>query len=108
MAARLRERGHDVEAVLDRLDLAGHADPVVFAAACRERRAIVTDDVRDYRTLAAEVLRGGDAHFGLVLTSNRRWPRHRRETFSGLVAKLDELLAAEADVQALRNREVWP
>lgn len=47
----LREAGHDVQTVLDE-QLGGHSDADVFAAATREKRALITldKDFADIRT----------------------------------------------------------
>jgi hypothetical protein len=101
---QLRRRGHDVTAVAERPELRGQPDPVVFDTAVAEVRAVVTENVADYRPLAADRLRQGDTYPGLILTSNRRFPRHDRRTAGRLVVALDALLAADPD---LTNQEYW-
>src|SRR5437762_13027670 len=93
IAVQLRRRGHDVVAVTERLDLRGQPDAIVFAAAQEEERAVVTENVSDYRPLAAYWIEQGRTHAGLILTSNRRFPRHDPRTTGRLVASLDELLS---------------
>jgi hypothetical protein len=61
-----------VEAVAERDDLAGRSDRVVFEAACSEGRAVVTNNIKDFRPLAAEYLAVGKAHSGLVLLPSAR------------------------------------
>ena len=53
IAVALRER-HRVDAVSvrERPDLAGHPDVEVFSSAQAEGRAVVTENVRDFRPLA--------------------------------------------------------
>ncbi len=106
IAVALRQRGHDVEAVKDRLDLIGRPDPVGFAVAQAEGRAIVTENVADFRPLAAECLREGRSHSGLILTSNKRHPRHEIASFDRLVDALDSLLAVHGQDSAM-NLEHW-
>ena len=53
IARELRERGHDVLAVADRPGWIALSDPEVMALARTERRAVVTNNLRDYRPLRA-------------------------------------------------------
>lgn len=99
VAAELRERGHDAAAVAERPDLRGRPDEVVFTAALKEDRAIVTEDVADYRPLASASLRDGRSCPTLVLTSNRRYPRASRRTAGRLVIALDRLLRERDSLQ---------
>ncbi|MFL5839912.1 MAG: DUF5615 family PIN-like protein [Thermoleophilaceae bacterium] len=59
IARQLRDRGHDVVAVGERSDLRGRSDRVHFASLPDERRAIVTRDLGDFRSLLAAALRSG-------------------------------------------------
>jgi predicted nuclease of predicted toxin-antitoxin system len=103
-ARQLRRRGHDVMAVAERPELRGKPDEVVFSAAQAEGRAVVTENVADYLPLAAARTQAGQAHFGLILTSNRRYPRQEPRTLGRLVAALDELLSGGLDETSL---EYW-
>ena len=94
IAAALRERGHDVVAVAERSDLRGKPDDVIFSEAQVDGRAIVTENVVDYRPLASEALRAGRTAPTLILTSNRAYPRASRRTVGRLVLALDSLLSA--------------
>lgn len=107
VAAALSERGHDVEAAVARKDLSGQPDAVLFSRAQTEGRAIVTDDVADFRPLARWALERDGTHAGLVFTSDRRWSRHRQQTFRRLVHALDELLTSHPADGALADREIW-
>ncbi|TAK33447.1 MAG: hypothetical protein EPO21_12780 [Chloroflexota bacterium] len=104
IAVQLRQRGHDVIAVAERPDLRGQPDTVVFAAAQAELRPIVTENVIDYRPLAAHELRRGNCHAGLIFTTNRRFPRHDSRTTGRMVAALAVLLSMDLDVG---NLEHW-
>jgi hypothetical protein len=104
IASELRRRGHDVVAVAERDDLRGKPDEDVFIAAQRERRAIVTENVADYRPLILSSLASGSTHSGLILTSNRRFPRSERAVAGQVISALLELLAGDHD---LTNREWW-
>ena len=48
IAARLRDKGYDVEAVVDCADLVGSTDREVLALAARQGRAVVTNNVKDF------------------------------------------------------------
>src|SRR5436305_645361 len=100
VADQLLLRGHDVSAVVQRADLCGLPDPSVFAAAQAEGRAIVTENVVDYRPLAAQALQAGGSHAGLVFTTNRSFPRHDPRIVGHLVTALDALLSAGLDLTA--------
>jgi predicted nuclease of predicted toxin-antitoxin system len=67
IARDLRERGHDVLAVAEHPGWAALSDPEVLAVARTERRAIVTNNLRDYRPLHSDAITpGGPGHFGMV------------------------------------------
>ncbi len=104
IASQLRGRGHDVHAVAERAELRGQPDSVVFVIAQTEGRAVVTENVVDYRPLAAEAISRGGSHCGLVLTSNRRFSRHDPRTVGRLVTALHELLSTDLDIT---DREHW-
>ncbi len=69
IAALLRQAGHDVEAVADR---AGLSDRVILEVACRENRAVITNNIKDFRRLAAQWLARGRVHAGLILLPSSR------------------------------------
>lgn len=104
LAEQLRLRGYDVVSVHERSDLEGRSDDLILRAALREGRAIVTENYPDFRTRMARALHDWGGHSGLVLTSNRRFPRHRRATLGRVVIALTALLDADPD---LTNQEVW-
>jgi len=108
IARRLRDLGHDVVAVTERPGLRGRADRVHLAGMSTERRAIVTEDVGDFRPLLAEAMRRGDPTWGLVLVSPRRFPRAGSEV-GRLVAALDALLRErpEDDAALAAGGEIW-
>ena len=100
IAAALRERGHDVAAVAERPDLRGRSDEVIFAEALADARAIVTENVVDYRPLASAALRAGRTSPPLIFTSNRAYPRASRRTTGRLVVALDTLLTTRESLQS--------
>jgi hypothetical protein len=95
VAEQLRARGHDVVSVHDpeyrRLE--GAPDEEVFTAALGDERALVTENVPDFRRLEANALSRGEAAPTLVFTSNRQFPRGEPRTTGRLVAALHALLS---------------
>lgn len=68
IAELLRARGHDAEAVTARPDLPSNApDAQLMELAHSERRAIVTNNIKDFRPIAAQRLASGEGHSGLIL-----------------------------------------
>ena len=108
IAKRLRDKHqHDVVAVVERDDLKGLPDADIFLAAQEDYRAVVTENVRDFRPIAREWQAMGKVHFGLVLTTDRRFPRAHSRTAGRLVRGLNDLIEAEAAPQPASNREIW-
>jgi hypothetical protein len=104
IAQQLRQRGHDVESVAERADLRGQPDATIFAIAQLEGRAILTENVRDFRALAERLMRDGHAHAGLIFTSNRTLPRGDARALGRAVIALDELLSTHREQNIL---ELW-
>lgn len=94
VAEQLRARGHDVVSVHDpeyrSLEVA--PDEEIFAAALAEERALMTENVPDFRRLEAAALARSESHATLVFTSNRQFPRGEPGTIGRLVEALDALL----------------
>ena len=108
IAKRLRdEHGHDVIAVAEQDELRGLPDADVFLAAQDQERSIVTENVRDFRPIAREWQAMGRVHFGLVLTTNRTFPRAHSRTVGRLVRALSDLIDDEAGTSTPSNREIW-
>jgi Domain of unknown function (DUF5615) len=106
LAVELRARGHDVISVHDpgHAIVAGATDADVLAAAQGEQRALVTENVRDYRPLEIGLLADGLHHAGLIYTSNRQFPRGNPATLGRLVRALDVLLREGQDI---RDRSIF-
>jgi predicted nuclease of predicted toxin-antitoxin system len=68
----LRRAGYDVVAVAERDDLVGSSDRAIFDVASSEGRAVVTNNVKDFRPLAAKRLAQGRTHPGLILLPSTR------------------------------------
>jgi hypothetical protein len=106
IARELRERGHDVLAMAEHPGWAALSDPEVVAVARTERRAIVTNNLGDYRPLHADAITpGGPGHFGMVFMpgSYRRTRADTGRIISALEAKLTEYPGDED----LANGECW-
>jgi len=92
IAHRLRERGLDVEAVVEWSDLAEKPDREVLDSANREGRAVVTNNIKDFRPIAAERLAEGRGHAGLILVQASRG---RRRADTGRLADAIETVMRE-------------
>jgi predicted nuclease of predicted toxin-antitoxin system len=100
IAEQLRSRGYDVVSIHDpdQRVLEGAPDEEVFAAAVAQGRAVVTENVPDFRRLEAAALAGGTPCPGLIYTTNRQFPRGNPATAGRMVLALAELLADPATV----------
>lgn len=106
IAAELRSSGHDVVAIKDQAEWQAKSDPEVVALARAERRAIVTNNVRDYRPLHAELVAGdGEGHAGMVFVP-ANMPRTKAAT-GQLVVALEAKLAEYPGDDDLANGEAW-
>lgn len=105
VAEELRKRGQDVVAVSE-TELRGVADDDVLRWAVADRRAVVTNDMRDFRLLHARHLTMATSHYGIVLVSGQRRSL-RRAGIRGLVQALDRLLAELPGEDALTDREIF-
>jgi hypothetical protein len=88
IAEGLRRRRHDAVAVTERPELRNLPDPELFAAAQAERRAVVTENIRDFVPIADDYETRGIAHHGLVLVHPAAYPRGRSRTIGLLVTAL--------------------
>ena len=106
IAKLLRDDGYDVIAIAERREWRELADVDVLAMAIADRRAVVTEDVRDSAILHRRVLDEGQAHYGIVLIPARRFPR-RREAPGALATALRKLLGASRSEDSLRGQLIW-
>jgi predicted nuclease of predicted toxin-antitoxin system len=90
IARQLRARGHDVVAVKERKDLESRSDRVHFATMADQRRAIVTQDLGDFRPLLTEVMRAGMETYGLICVSSK-FPLNKR-AIGAAIRALEHLL----------------
>jgi len=106
IAQSLRKEGFDVIAVAERPELREIADADVLAAAIADRRAVVTEDVRDFTILHRHFLEKGQTHCGILLTSRTRFLRHKAGR-RALLAALRSALREHESEDALRDQLIW-
>ncbi|GAC1576369.1 MAG: hypothetical protein NVS3B18_10170 [Candidatus Dormibacteria bacterium] len=101
LAQQLRARGHDVVSAHDpdyrRLE--GAPDAEVFAVAAAEDRALVTENVPDFRRLETDAFARGEKRPALIFTSNRQFPRGDAGTTGRLVEALHRLMSEASTLQ---------
>ena len=103
IAVMLRQAGYDIDAVASREDLAGRSDRIIFEVACSEGRAVVTNNIKDFRPLAAEWLAQGRVHAGLILLPSA--PTRTRNAIGAVAAAIENVLRDHPD--GLSGRERW-
>lgn len=103
---QLRERGHDAVAIKERAEWHGMTDADVMALARREHRAVVTNNLRDFRPLHHEaVMPGGLGHSGVVFV-----PGGYRRTVADtgrLIEALEALVKHCPGERGLADGEAW-
>lgn len=107
IARQLRACGHDVIAVKERAELIGRPDRVHFAAMPEQRRAIVTQDLGDFRPLLAQAVRAGTRTYGLVCVPAR--VSLSRRAIGQVVRSLEQFLLENPEDDDLIDRggETW-
>jgi len=105
-AELLRREGHDVISATEYTRLRGRPDAEILQTALGERRAVVTENVRDFAVLHRHWIDEGRSHYGIVLTSRRRFLR-RKGAVRPLVDALRALLRAHPSDDALRDQLIW-
>lgn len=103
IARLLRERGLDAQAVVERADLLQAADREVMETGAREQRAVVTNNVKDFRPLAAGRIADGCDHAGLILLPATR---SRSRNAAGRLAEAIEAVMANHPA-GISNAEHW-
>ncbi len=105
IAERLRDKGHDVLAVIERgWEL--EEDEALLALCHEEKRALQTNNVADFSVIARRWAAQGRSHAGLVFTSDASVPRSRK-TIGRYVQALDRLMRTLAGDEALFDQVRW-
>jgi len=106
IARELPKRGYDAEAIAGNPGREAMSDPEVLVLARAERRAIVTNNLRDYRPLHnSAIVPGADGHFGMIFIPGS-YRRTRADT-GRIIAALEAILAKHPGETDLINGETW-
>jgi len=103
IAGLLRERGLDAEAVVERSDLLQAPDRELMETARREERAVVSNNIKDFRPLAAERIADGRGHAGLILLPASR--SRSRDATGALADAIEAVMRAYP--QGMPSAEHW-
>jgi predicted nuclease of predicted toxin-antitoxin system len=103
IALLLRKAGYDVIAVAERDDLAGSTDNVIVEVASTEERAVITNNVKDFRPLVAGRLAQGRTHPGLILLPSKR--TRTRASVAAMARAIEQVLHEHPD--GLSGSERW-
>jgi predicted nuclease of predicted toxin-antitoxin system len=103
IAELLRRFGHDVKAVAERPDLTASSDRNILEVACAEGRTVITNNIKDFRPLAAEWLARGQVHPGLILLPSTH--TRTRTAAAALADKISAMLRDNPD--GLSGSERW-
>jgi predicted nuclease of predicted toxin-antitoxin system len=106
IAEQLRERGHDVTAVKEDVNLEGLDDELLLSLARDQGRALLTNNVGDFALLIREWASRGESHAGVVYTSDESMPRSRN-TIGLYVERLIALLDEHPEECSFRDRVEW-
>jgi Domain of unknown function (DUF5615) len=100
-------RGHDVQAVAGHPEREALSDPDLLTLARAERRAVVTNNIRDFRPLHVEaVLPGGPGHYGMIFMPGTY--RRTKNDIGRIIAALEAKLGQYPGEEDLVNAEEWP
>jgi predicted nuclease of predicted toxin-antitoxin system len=106
IARELVARGHDVIAIAANPAHEALSDPDVLALARAQHRAVVTNNVRDFRPLHAEaVTAGGPGHYGIIFLAGA-YRRTRADT-GRIISALESKLTEFPSPDHLANGEAW-
>ncbi len=107
IARELRARGHDVEAIAGHPNREALADAEVMALARAEHRAVVTNNLRDYRPLHSDaIVPGGAGHYGMIFMPGA-YRRTKNDT-GRIIAALEAKLRNYPGDNDLAGGEDWP
>jgi predicted nuclease of predicted toxin-antitoxin system len=103
IAEDLRSRGLDVQAVTERPDLVRRSDEEIMETAASEGRAVVTNNIKDYRPIAATRLADGRGHAGVILLPARR--SRTRDAARALADGIEAIM--QANPEGIHGSERW-
>ena len=103
VAVLLCQAGYDVDAVAGREDLAGRSDRIILEVAYSEGRPVITNNIKDFRPLAAEWLVQGRVHAGLILLPSTR--TRTRNAIAAVAGAIENVLRDHPD--GLSGSERW-
>lgn len=84
----------------------GISDDVLMQLAASGQRGLLTNNVRDFMPLAQAWAAAGLTHYGLVFTSDSKWPR-AKNTIGRFVTALDAFMDARPTGDAMLNSIWW-
>jgi hypothetical protein len=106
IARELHARGHDVEAIAGNSSRQALPDPDVLALARAEHRAVVTDNLRDFRPLHHEAISpGGAGHYGMIFIPGT-YRRTKNDT-GKIITAIQAILIDHPGEGDLANGEIW-
>jgi hypothetical protein len=106
IARELRARGHDVESITGHPGREALSDPEVMALARAEHRAVVTDNLRDYRPLHNDaIVPGGPGDYGMIFMPGTY--RRTKNDIGRIIAALEAKLHRYPGEDNLANGEDW-
>lgn len=103
IAQALRNLGFDAESVSERPDMISTTDEALMEVAAAEERAVVTNNVKDFRPIAAVRLVSGTGHGGLILLPARR--TRTRQATGYLTDAIAEVMTTRPS--GIADSEVW-
>jgi Domain of unknown function (DUF5615) len=105
IAQQLQGRGHDVLSVVE-AGLRGQEDGALLSWASSQERAVVTNNIRDFRPLHANYLSASSTHYGIILLPSSKFSL-RLEALGTIVIALDRFLSEHPQAGELVGREIF-
>lgn len=106
IARELRARGHDAEAIAGHPDREALSDSEVMNLARAEHRAVVTNNLRDFRPLHHDaVAPGGPGHYGMIFMPGSY--RRTKDDTGRIINALESRFRQYPGDHDLANGEDW-
>jgi hypothetical protein len=106
VAEQRRLRGHDAIGARAHAELAHRSDRDLLVIAADEQRVMVTENIRDFLDIDAEYRQTGRQHFGVILTTDHKYPRRHGAGIGRLVTALDAWLREHPEA-ATADSLIW-